>query len=191
MAALALLGSRMNQDIVSKAEFARITGVTRARVSQWISGGELDGALVRDGRAERIDVKAARRQLGGRLAVDQRTISRGRGDRGDTIDEIQRERLAALRLTNERARAAALADAGRFLEADAVRVELGRVAGRLVSAFDGVLPEFAAAAATVTRGSERDILHAIRGVWGEARARLAGAEAEAAVLESEVVEASL
>lgn len=178
--------------IVSKAEFSRQVGVTAGRVSQWIASGELSGsALVREGRAERIDVAVARRQLGRRLVADQRVpADRGGGaDRSDTLNLIQRQRLASLELANEKARAEALSLAGRFVETDAMRAEVGRVAGRLVAAFDGAIPELASAVAVVTGSPERDILHALRTAWSAARARLAGVEAEAAMSEPETVEA--
>jgi hypothetical protein len=176
---------------VSKAEFSRLAGVTAGRVSQWISSGELSGdALVRDGRAERINVAVARRQLGRRLAADQRLPAErgGSADRGDTLNLIQRQRLTALELANERIRAEDMARSGRLVEAGAMRAEVGRVAGRLISAFDGVVGELAAAAAAVTGSPERDILHALRGAWSVARGRLAGVEAEAAASLPETVE---
>ncbi len=184
----------MQPNIVSKAEFSRLAGVTAGRISQWISSGELSGdALVREGRAERVNVDVARRQLGRRLGADQRLpAERGGGaDRGDTLNLIQRQRLAALELANERARAEALSFAGRFVEADAMRAEVGRIAGRLIAAVDGVMPELADAVAASIGAPERDILHALRRSWSAARARLAGVEAEAAMSEPETVEASL
>jgi hypothetical protein len=124
----------MQQGNVSKAEFARIAGVTRSRVSHWISAGELSGdALVRDGRTERVNVEAARRQLGARVDVDQR-IAPPRSGRGDTLDAIQRQKLAALELANERARLEAATDTGRYVDAGAAKQEMGKIAGRMVAA---------------------------------------------------------
>ncbi len=177
---------------VSKAEFARQVGVTPGRVSQWIASGELGAdALVRDGRAERVNADVARRQLGRRAAADQRLpAERGGGaDRGDTLGLIQRQRLAALELANEKARAEAAANSGRFVEADAMRAEVGRIAGRLIAMVDGALPEFAGTVAAATGSAERDVLHALRGAWRAVRVRLAGVEAEAAASLPETVEA--
>lgn len=175
----------MQPNILSKADFARQVGVTRSRVSQWIAEGKLDGAaLVIVGQSERINAEVARRQLGAHVGG----IAGGGNVRGETIEAIQREKLVQLQLTNERARVEARATAGRLVEADLVRAEVGRIAGRLISAFDGALPELATAAATVTGGSERDILHALRGAWSAARRRLAGAEGEAAMVLPETVE---
>jgi hypothetical protein len=131
--------SALQPNIQTKAAFSRLAGVTPGRVSQWIASGALSGdALVRDGRAERIDVDVARRQLGRRLAADQRLpAERGGGaDRGDTLNLIQRQRLAALELANERTRAAALADAGRLVRAGDVKAEVRRVLLSALAAID-------------------------------------------------------
>ncbi len=185
------------QSTATKAEFAAMSGVTKGRVSQWLRTGKIDGAaIVGEGRHARIDVEAARRQLDARLDVSQRLGANGKakldGVSSDPTDAaIKRQRLAQLELANERARAEAAASAGRYVEADVMRQELGRVAGRLVAAFEGALPELAAAIAAGSGLPQRDALHALRGAWRAVRARLAGLEAEAAVLEPETVEAAL
>lgn len=131
--------------IVTKAEFSRLVGVSRGRVSQWLTAGKIDGAaLVRVGRSERIDVKEARRQLGRRLDIDQRLIkgsrSRISGVGGDTLEEIQRQRLEQLELANAQARELALARAGRYVEAADAKREMGRIAERLVASVEGGNP---------------------------------------------------
>jgi hypothetical protein len=167
-------------NVISKAQFAREAGVTAGRVSQWIAAGDLSGdALVRDGRAERIDLTAARRQLGERLAVDQRIVG-GRGGRGDTLDALQRARLVAVELANDRARLDAAEASGRFVEADAMRREVGRVAGRIVSSIDGAVPDIADALAARFQLPQRDVAHALRTAWSAVRSRLADSTAEAA-----------
>lgn len=164
--------------LVSKVEFAQLAGVSQRRVSKWISSGDLAGdALVLEGRRERIDVAAARRQLGARITVDQRLVPRARrrppgsaelprDARGETLNDIAKEKLDALKLANEKARADAAANAGRFVEADGVKIELGRTAGRLISSFEGALPELAEAVAARGGISERDALHALRAHGG-------------------------
>jgi predicted transcriptional regulator len=137
----------LQPNIKTKASFARELGLTRSRISQFIAEGKVDGdALVIVGQSERINADVARRQLG-------RQVGGAGHVRGETVEAIQRERLAALQLTNERSRAEALSLAGRFVEADAMRAEVGRIAGRLVAAFDGVLPELAEAVAIGTGAS--------------------------------------
>jgi hypothetical protein len=144
--------------------------------------------------AERIDVAVARRQLGARLDIDRRLGARrssaGRSrDAGGPIEALQRARLAAQELSNEKARAEAAVRSGRHVLADDARQELGRVAGRLVAAFEGCLAELAAAVVASGATSQRDALHALRGAWLAARGRLAGVEAEAAIHAPELVEA--
>jgi len=178
---------------VTKAEFARLAGVDRSRVSQWIAAGQLSGeALVAVGRGERIDVVAARRQLGQRVDVDQRLASRARrGDAGGPLEALQRERLVALELANAEARAEAMMRSGRYIEADGARVEMGRIAAGMISAFDGALPVFADAVAAGSTLAQRDVLRMLNGAWREIRARLAGEAAAAAATAPQTVEASL
>jgi hypothetical protein len=178
------------QGNVSKAEFARLAGVTRSRVSHWISAGDLSGdALVREGRTERVNVEAARRQLGARVDVDQR-ISPARGSRGDTLDAIQRQKLAALELANAQAREAAMARSGRYTETDVMRLELGRVVGRVVALYDGILPDIAASIAAASNLPVRDALHLLRTAFRAGRERIATAEADAAATLPQTVEAA-
>ena len=175
-------------NVVTKAEFARQSRVDKKRVTQWIKAGQLSGdALVMVGRSERIDVTVARRQLGRRLDIDQR-LGAHRSSAGAPLEALQRARLAAQELSNEKARAEAAIRSGAHILAADARRELGQVAGRLVSAFEGALPELAAAVAASGPISQRDALHALRGAWLAARGRLAGVEAEAAIAAPELVE---
>jgi hypothetical protein len=177
------------QNIVSKAEFARTVGVDKARVTQWIAAGQLSGdALVMVGRSERIDADIARRQLGRRVDVDQRLGAR-HGDAGGPLEALQRERLVALELANDEAREAALARSGRYVEADAMRLELGRALGRLVALYDGELAGIAEAIAARSNLPARDALHLLRTTFRDARARLSDISAEEAVREPETLEA--
>jgi phage terminase Nu1 subunit (DNA packaging protein) len=180
--------------IVTKAEFSRLVGVSRGRVSQWLTAGKIDGAaLVRVGRSERIDVKEARRQLGRRLDIDQRLTkgsrSRISGVGGDTLEEIQRQRLEQLELANAQARELALARAGRYVEAADAKREMGRIAERLVASVEGGIPELASAIAGRFQLPPRDVLHALRTAWRGLRARLCG-EADLARAETAPSEAA-
>lgn len=59
--------------VVSKGDFARIAGVSAARVSQYIAQGQIGPeAMVGEGRAARINVAVAMRQLRDRLDIGQR-----------------------------------------------------------------------------------------------------------------------
>jgi hypothetical protein len=182
-------------DGVSKAEFAELMGVTRQRVSQWLGARQIDGAaLIGEGRGARINVELARRQLDARLDLGQRLGANGKakldGASPDPTDAaIKAERLRQLRQFNERAAEEAAVRSGAHVLAADARRELGRLAGRLVSAFEGALPELASAVAAAGPISQRDALHALRGAWLSARGRLAGVEAEAAIAAPELVEA--
>jgi hypothetical protein len=176
-------------------------GVSPSRLSHWLRDGKIDGAaVVGSGYSARINADLARRQLDARLDLSQRLGANGKAlfaDTGaasasppsSTLDTgIKSARLRQLELSNERVAAEVAAGSGRLVEAAAMRAEVGRIAGRLISAFDGVVGELAAAAAAVTGSPERDILHALRGAWSVARGRLAGVEAEAAASLPETVE---
>jgi len=184
------------KNAVTKSEFAELMGVSRGRVSQMLAARQIDGdAIVGEGRSARINVEAARRQLDARLDLGQRLGANGRvrlgGDTSDPTDAaIKAARLRQLTLANERAAEEAKLRAGRYVEADDARQEMGRVAGRLVAAFEGALPELAAAIAANSSMSQRDALHILRGGWRAIRTRLAGLEAEAAVTEPETIEAA-
>jgi len=54
----------MSEETVNAAELARRLGVSRARVSQYVSQGKLHGTYTGDGPHRRFDVAAAARQLG-------------------------------------------------------------------------------------------------------------------------------
>lgn len=63
--------------LVSKSKFAEMQGVTPGRVSQWIAAGQLEGALVGEGRFAQIDAERAVELLRGSLDVGQ-VIGQGR-----------------------------------------------------------------------------------------------------------------
>lgn len=181
---------------VSKTEFAELMGVSPGRVSQWLRAGQIDGAaVVGEGLHAKIDIEAAQAQLSSRLDVSQRLGANGRarleGATPDPTDAaIKAARLAALELANEKARVEVAARAGLYVEADAMRLELGRVAGRMVAAFEGALPELANAIAASSSMPQRDALHVLRGAWRTLRGRLAGLETEAAAEETKTLEAA-
>lgn len=59
--------------VVSKADYARLKSVSAARVSQWISAGQIErSALVGEGRGAKIDVALADEQLRRKLDIGQR-----------------------------------------------------------------------------------------------------------------------
>ncbi len=181
-------------NVVSKLEFARLVGITPARVSQYLAEGRISGeAVIGVGRHARIDVAVAQEQLRNRLDADQR-IANGRARLAASLSPIEEgikaERLRQLQHLNAKAAEEADARRGRYVLATDAKQELGRVAGRLVAGFEGSLPELAAAIAASSSVSQRDALHVLRGAWRTIRARLSGLEAEAALAEPELVEAA-
>ena len=120
--------------LVSQAMFARLCGVSRQRVGQWIDAGQVNGAaIVGEGRSVRINVEMARQQLRERLDDVQRAGVNGLDTRLDdsvasiTID--QEIKLARLRLVNaqaDKAEATRDNDAGDFVPRDEAAAELLR-----------------------------------------------------------------
>ena len=183
-------------EIVTKAEFARRLGIGRSAVGNMVRRGQLTApALVERGGRVLVDETVARRQLRQRLDVDQR-LRNGRlgGDaedgQGDTLDAIQRQKLTQLELANARDREAALARSGRYMLANDARQEMGKIAGALIAAMEGGLPELADAIAADIKAPQRDVLLALKGAWRALRARLAYVKAEAAQREPECLEAA-
>jgi DNA-binding transcriptional regulator YdaS (Cro superfamily) len=172
-------------DVVTKTKFAELSGVTQARVSQWISRKQIHGeALVTVGRSTQIRVSVAQQQLKKNLDLSQRLGANGRvkfdddPENVDTLeDEIKRARLAQLELSNEHARALREVQAGRFVRSDDVSQEMGRIAGRMLGLFEGALGELATAVAAKSNLPARDALHILRTTFRTIRERVSNTEA--------------
>jgi hypothetical protein len=169
---------------LSKKNFAVLRNVTPARVSQWIRAGQIGAdALVGTGRRARIDIELATEHLRGRLDVVQR-LANGSAQLDEMpahsgLDEdFKRERLEGLQRQNRRLAAEEIARAGRYVDGQAARAELAKVAGRVVSIFDGELPEMAAAVAAKFDVAQQDVLQVLRGAFRNACQRGTVAEAE-------------
>ena len=185
----------MSAPVATKTEFAKLAGVSRARVSQWIAGKKIAGdALVGEGRHARIRVPVALEQLRRNLDLDQRLGANGKarldGEPGSAVvpdlieQDIKRQRLEQLALANAKAREEAAARTGRYIEAEEARQQLGRVASRMVTMFDVALTEFANTIAAHPPTSSREALQLLQATWRDIRARqanAAGADAVAAV----------
>jgi len=143
-----------------------------SRASGWLGARQINGeALIGEGRGARINVEAARRQLDSRLSLSQRLGANGKakldGAGSDPADAaIKAERLLQLRHSNARAADEAAARSGKYVEADAVRQEMGAIAGRLVASLEGGLPGIADAVAARFELPPRDVLHVLRTAWG-------------------------
>jgi hypothetical protein len=181
--------------LVSKGAFAQMTNVTPTRVGQWIREGKLTGeALHGEGRFAKIRVAVALEQLGRKLDMSQR-LGNGLSTRLDAPrfdldaprqadanpprdsveDEFKRERLRALRLSNEREAEKRLAEQGRYVLADQAQAGMARVASLMLNVFEGSLSEIAAVVAAKTNASPRDVLHLVRTEFRTVRERTATA----------------
>ncbi len=182
----------MEPDLVTKTKFAELSGVTPGRVSQWLRARKIYGdAIV----GARIRVSIARQQLKETLDLNQRLGANGRvrfDDDPTSADPleagIKRARLEQLELANEQARAVREARAGRYTETDDARRELGRIAARMVSMFEGALSEFATAIAAKSNLPARDALHILRTTFRTVRERASTAEAARARALSSMVD---
>ncbi len=192
--------------IVSKAEFARLRNVSRGRVSQWIGEEKISGeALVGKGRDAKIRVAVAVAQLRRRLDVSQSTGLNGLDTdlsapassapepvsseppaaspaplpsppAEETIeDQIKRERLESLQRQNRKLAEEEAARAGRYVLAEDMTRELGRVLMRQVAWFEGSLTELATAISAKFAIPQRDVLHLLRTEFRSCRERATAA----------------
>jgi hypothetical protein len=81
------------------------------------------------------------------------------GGRVGLDSDIRRARLEQLHLANEHTRALRAIETGRYVLATDVQREMGKIAGRMVSAFEGALGELATAIAAKSDLPARDALH--------------------------------
>ena len=150
------------------------------------TGRSYGDALVGDpGRRKRIRVDIAREQLKQTLDPSQRLGANGKarfddepaGDRVSLDSDIRRARLEQLELANERARMLREVETGRYIRSDDVRQEMGKIAGRMLTAFEGALGEIATAIAAKSDLPARDALHILRTTFRGIRERAAKTEA--------------
>jgi hypothetical protein len=167
-------------DVVSKSAFAVIAGVSRVRVSQWLSEGKISGdAIVGTGRHARIRVAAAMEQLKRNLDPVQHLGANGRAmldgndnTPPDTVEAaIKAERLRQLLLSNAKAEAEAAVRSGRYTRTDAARQELGRVAARLLAVFEASFVEFGNAIVSERPATTKDAVRVLRTTWRAIRVR--------------------
>lgn len=182
---------------LSKGEFARLIGVTPGRVSQYIGDGKIAGdALVGEGREQRIHLERAKEQLRKRLDISQR-LGNGINTRlaanvalqspqppaatpappstplspSDAIEEqIKRGRLETLQRQNRKLAEDEAARAGRYVDAENSKQQLGRVAGQMMTLFEGSLAEIATAFAAHFKLPQRDVAHLLRSEFRKVRA---------------------
>jgi|SRR5271166_1615782 len=189
--------------LVRKAAFAGMCGVSPQRVGQWVSEGKISGeALVNRGRVEMIDANLAREQLKERLDVRQRFNLSGLSTRlddyasqerlpleggGSIESQIKAEKLRHAQLMTSRLEEQDRLRRGVYIEAKAARAEMARLAQEMLKAFEGALPDFASGISAKLHVPSRDALHVLRGEFRRACARLAAFHAAAAAAHSATV----
>ena len=183
--------------VVSAAEFARLRGVHRSRVTRYIKEGKIDGAaLVKGERGTKIRVGLALAQLRERLDIGQQ-IGNGIDARfdtdadqvvlpssgseaeaefpqvlrpDDTIEgQIKRERLRKVQIENRKAAEDDAARRGRFIESDTARAQMSAIAAAVLQSFEGGLPDMARAVAAKFELPQRDVLHELHSEFRKIR----------------------
>ena len=198
---------------VSKGVFANIIGVSPGRVSQYLAEGKItSAALEGSGRNAKIRVEQAKADLRLTLDVSQR-LGNGHETRLDSdagsvpptasspststatqsgLDyEIKQQKLEQLRRNNRSAAIAEAADKGRFIETEAARAELNKLASSMMLTFEGCLNDFATAVSAEFKVPSRDVLHLLRGEFLKARAKEAKKNGDAVADLPETVESSI
>lgn len=199
-------------DVVSKGKFAELKNVSPGRVSQWIAEGKIGvDALVGDGRKARIRVSVANEHLRRKLdpiqsvanGLDTRLAAVAEPPQGETVappagaraadidpieEQIKRERLEGIRRDNRKKAEDEGARAGRYVLADDVRQQMGRIVSEMESAFEGELGAFASAIAAEYQLSQRDVLHLLRAQRRVSRERTSAAYQQAAEKLPEMIE---
>jgi phage terminase Nu1 subunit (DNA packaging protein) len=136
--------AEMSDTIVSKADFARLVGVSAARVSQWLGNGMIGPeALLGNGRHARVRVELAKSMLRDRLDPDRSHLGGLQAPAGDRSG-----------LTASKTRVV-------DLQRELLEIKLARVQGELI-------PRAAAMASSEALG--RAVQRALRGIvvgWAE------------------------
>lgn len=190
---------------LSKKHFASLKNVTPARVSQWIAEGKIGrNALVGEGMRARINVELATEQLKGRLDWNQRIanshakldempapVAPTAGSASALDEQFKRERLEGLQRENRKRAEEEAARSGRFVDSQAARAEMAKIASDVVVIIDGALPEIARAIAAKFALSQRDVLHLLRTEFRNVRQRAASSLRAGALEVPAFVEAAL
>ena len=106
-------------------------------------------------------------------------------------DQIKREKLRQAQLATARAEEQHRPSRGVYINAVTAREEMARIPCRIVDAFDGAIPEFAAARAAKWQIPARDATHLLRAEFRRTRTRMAQEFAALAAEEPEFIEDDL
>lgn len=194
-------------DVITKSEFAAQRGVTPGRVSQWISEGKITGeALVGTGRSAKINVAIAVQQLKDKLDTNQRFGMNGLTTNlsapepapilpglapaaGDPVENrIKAEKLRQAELMTRKLEREENEALGVYIRTSDAREEMQRVAGTMMTFFEGAIMQFAGSVAAQFHLTQRDVEHCLQGEFRKVRERAAGAMHQAAADEPELVE---
>ena len=171
-------------EIATKTDFAKLSGVSAARVSQWVKEGKIHGeALVGKGRTARIRVAIAREQLKSTLNPSQRASLNGLRTKLNGSEElpvppsepsiddrIKAETLANKQLQNRRLIEEQRERAGIYMRtADAER-EMKRIVGQVLKIFEGGLAKLSNGLSAKFGLPQRDVLHTLQSQFREIRA---------------------
>lgn len=154
--------------MVNAAAIAAQFDVSRARVTQWVQSGKLDGCYTGTGRARRFDVRKVAKALGRNLEPGQMLTRNGAGtlerieklrdraepdaDAGDLLPatDADRYRMAQTLKAEEQARTLRRQNAeaeGMFVLAANVELEVRRQIGQEIAEFESVFRDAARAVA--------------------------------------------
>lgn len=161
-----------------KSEFAEHIGVSKGRVSQYISEGKLAGpALVPGPKGDLVDVEEALRQLDMRLDPVQRTAqptaSVVPSSTDPDIARWNKARADGAETKSERDRAELLESNGTWLDAAKTRRTWSRDLAELMSLIESEFPTMAEALSRVSKGDVRAMVVALRQQTRAMRTRLA------------------
>jgi hypothetical protein len=184
---------------VKKAEFARQRGVSRAALTAWQARGLLvlsdDGRvdveasnarleerpeIYRGGQCSPPSAEAARKAANARkgslpaptaakVISETSNATKPHSEKWTTAEAIRRKESAVAKLKEIEVKR----QDGKYMLTSAARMEMGRIAGRMVTVFDSAIIEFANAIAAQPKITQRDILRVLRATWRDIRVRQA------------------
>lgn len=173
-------GDGAGRRVVSKAEFSRMIGRSKAAVTGYVKDRKLSGAaLVDDEGVEKIDVDVALRQLDLTLDPIQRAAqaSTAAAVQDLPLNDDQRRLVRANAEIKEtqslRARADLLASNGNWVHAGEVRSAWGRRLAELLMLIEAEFPTVVDALAKIPPGDRRAMTLELRKAFRQVRQRVA------------------
>lgn len=187
--------SSVGSGAVSKGDFAKMIGVSPGRITQMISEGKIGrDALVGEGRTAKIIPDVAKAQIRERTDVGQ---ALGNGIHTQVSDsapvapapsaqefqsyrpinnfdaEIRKEKLAEIQRKNRMEAERELAARGTYMRSDHAKLAMAKMAGQMLTVFEGSLVDLATAVAAKFELTQRDVLHLLRAEFRATRGKLA------------------